>query len=401
LWVAGNIYASNIIGYTANVITVQDPLLYLQPSGNVTYPYNYDIGFYSAFTGGTGNTYQHTGLIRDFNDNTWKLASNLAEPAGTTLTFDANTVYDSFKSGAITSTSTINATGNITGGNVLTGGIVSSTGNAIHGNILTGGLISATGNITGGNVLNNGISSVTGNITGGNILTGGIVSSTGNAIGGNILTGGLISATGNITGGNVLNNGISSVTGNITGGNVLTGGLISATGNITGGNLSVGIGTLTVGNIVTTGNIAGNIGNATNTFNTVFAQATTALYADLAENYFADAEYAPGTVVVFGGEHEITVTTQFADVSVAGAISTDPAYLMNSGCNGLPVALRGRVPVKVVGPVTKGDLLVTAGQNPGYATSVGRSKEYPLAVFAKAIETNTNEGEKTIIAVIL
>ena len=74
---------------------------------------------------------------------------------------------------------------------------------------------------------------------------------------------------------------------------------------------------------------------------------------------------------------------------------------MNSGKEGLPVALRGRIPVQVIGPVTKGDLLVTAGQNPGYATSVGRSKEHPLAVFAKALETNTNEGTKVIEAVII
>jgi hypothetical protein len=104
---------------------------------------------------------------------------------------------------------------------------------------------------------------------------------------------------------------------------------------------------------------------------------------------------------VFGGAEEITTTTQFADVSVAGAISTNPAYLMNDGVKGLPVALRGRIPVKVIGPVNKGDLLVTAGQNPGYATSVGKSTEYPLAVFAKSIETNTNEGIKIITAVIL
>jgi hypothetical protein len=121
----------------------------------------------------------------------------------------------------------------------------------------------------------------------------------------------------------------------------------------------------------------------------------------LAENYAADAEYAPGTVVVFGGTAEITTTTQFADVRVAGAISTDPAYLMNSGEPGLAVALRGRVPVQVIGPVNKGDLLVTAGANPGYAISVGTSIDYPLAVFAKSIETNTNEGVKIITAVII
>lgn len=144
-----------------------------------------------------------------------------------------------------------------------------------------------------------------------------------------------------------------------------------------------------------------NIGSTTRWFNNIYGTAIHSLYADLAENYASDAEYEPGTVVVFGGDAEITVTNQFADVSVAGAISTNPAYLMNDSEPGSAVALRGRVPVKVIGPVTKGDLLVTAGQNPGYATSIGKSTEYPLAVFAKAIETNTEEGVKVITAVIL
>jgi len=161
-----------------------------------------------------------------------------------------------------------------------------------------------------------------------------------------------------------------------------------------------------VTSIVPTVNNTVNIGGSGSNFATVYAQtfsgtATTANYADLAEIYAADAEYAPGTVVIFGGDKEITTTTQFADVAVAGAISTDPAYLMNNAAEGLPVALRGRVPVQVVGPVRKGDLLVTAGATPGYAVSVGRSTDYPLAVFAKALETNPAEGAKTIEAVII
>ena len=150
----------------------------------------------------------------------------------------------------------------------------------------------------------------------------------------------------------------------------------------------------------------GDIGATGNRFGTVWATtfsgvSTTAQYADLAENYASDAEYEPGTVVVFGGDEEITTTNIFADVRVAGAISTNPAYLMNSEFAGQAVALRGRIPIKVMGPVQKGDLLVTAGQNPGYATSIGKSTEYPLAVFAKAIETNTDTGKKIITAVII
>ena len=89
-----------------------------------------------------------------------------------------------------------------------------------------------------------------------------------------------------------------------------------------------------------------------------------------------------------------------ADERVAGVISTQPAHLMNAGQPGLPVALRGRVPVLVIGPVCKGDSLVTSSV-PGHAQSVGRDRSYAQAVFAKAVETNTSPGEKIITAVIL
>lgn len=175
--------------------------------------------------------------------------------------------------------------------------------------------------------------------------------------------------------------------------------------DLTGSNIS-NVATITVNStggtsIVNGGaNASGNIGSASSYFNRVFATATTALYADLAENYIGDIEYAPGTVVIFGGEREITVTNEAGDERVAGVISTNPAYLMNSGEAGLPVALRGKVPTLVVGPVTKGDSLVTS-TTPGVAVSVGRSRDYAQAVFAKALETDNNENEKVILAVIL
>jgi hypothetical protein len=145
---------------------------------------------------------------------------------------------------------------------------------------------------------------------------------------------------------------------------------------------------------------AGNIGSSGATFNTVFARATTAQYADLAEKYESDAEYVPGSVVIFGGNKEITVTDQIGDERVAGVVSTEPAYLMNAASSGLPVALRGKVPVRVVGPVTKGDSLVTSTTT-GVAQSVGRSREYAQAVFAKALETDNSNNEKVIQAVII
>jgi hypothetical protein len=145
----------------------------------------------------------------------------------------------------------------------------------------------------------------------------------------------------------------------------------------------------------------GNIGASAQRFNTVFARATSAQYADLAENYLGDANYEVGTVVVFGGEKEITTTQLIADTAVAGVISTNPAYLMNSSLeNGQPVALRGRVPVKVTGTVKKGDLLVTS-DIAGTAVSVGRDNSHGHAVFAKSLEDKSTNEVQLIEAVII
>jgi hypothetical protein len=127
--------------------------------------------------------------------------------------------------------------------------------------------------------------------------------------------------------------------------------------------------------------------------------ASSAQFADLAEKYEADSVYETATVVVFGGEKEITTTTTLADTRVAGVISEYPAYIMNSLSNGQPVALRGKVPVKVVGTVKKGDLLVT-GELAG--TAVVASGEYsPNAVFAKSLESKNTTEIGIVIAVVL
>ena len=146
----------------------------------------------------------------------------------------------------------------------------------------------------------------------------------------------------------------------------------------------LGGGNVVVANILNAGgNGIGNIGNATNTFNTVFARSTSAQYADLAEIYTADAEYAAGTVVVFGGSAEVTADAQDSDPRVAGVVSTNPAYVMNNTLQSThvaTVALTGRVPCLVVGPVRKGDMMVAAGQgraraeaDPRVGTVVGKA----------------------------
>lgn len=128
---------------------------------------------------------------------------------------------------------------------------------------------------------------------------------------------------------------------------------------------------------------------------------TSARYADLAERYEADTAYDLGTVVVIGGDKEITETHKRADVSVAGIISENPGYKMNAdaGTNITHpyVALRGRVPCKVIGPVKKGQLLVSSSY-PGYAEAF-KTGDSPNAVIAKALEDFN--GVKGLIEVLV
>ena len=133
--------------------------------------------------------------------------------------------------------------------------------------------------------------------------------------------------------------------------------------------------------------------------NVLNVTATAARYADLAERYEADKMYLPATVVVVGGEKEITTTNLPADPKVAGVISHTPAYMMNceAGDDSTHpyVALKGRVKCKVYGTIKKGDLLVTS-KHPGYACSFVEG-DHPRAVFAIALESF--DGEFGIIEV--
>ena len=398
--------------------------------------------------------------------------------------------------GNVTVDTFVTATGNVTGGNILTVGVISATGN-IAGNFFIGNGSQLTGVVAASSYGNANVVanlaalgsnpiSTTGNITGGNILgganvnatthTGTTVSVTANVTGGNILTAGLISATGNITGGNVLGGAnvnatihtgtTVSVTGNITGGNVLgganvnaathTGTTVSVTSTVTGSQFNgsgagltsipaanvsgtvanatyatsagsattatsattagtvttaaqpniTSVGTLTgltINNATTAitngaANGVGNIGTSANSFNTIFAKATSAQYADLAEMYVADADYLPGTVLEFGGKHEVTVSNSAGSVLIAGVVSTNPAHLMNSTAQGeylAAIALVGRVPTLVVGPVFKGAMMVSAGN--GYA----QASATPAmgTVIGKAVEDFTGASGTIEIAV--
>jgi len=124
--------------------------------------------------------------------------------------------------------------------------------------------------------------------------------------------------------------------------------------------------------------------------------ATSARYADLAEKYLADAEYEPGTVVAVGGEAEVTAV-KFGDRAI-GVVSTAPAYMMNSELEGgTYVALKGRVPCKVVGTVRKGDRLVASNNGCAIAASFHQHPD----VFGIALENNSETGVKTVEVLVL
>jgi len=143
----------------------------------------------------------------------------------------------------------------------------------------------------------------------------------------------------------------------------------------------------------------GNIGSSTVGFNTIHAKATSAQYADLAEKYTTDHDYEAGTVVVFGGNSEITQSTISHDRKVAGVISTNPAVKMNDGLDGQYLALQGRVPCKVIGPIEKGDLVVTS-HVPGLGVKLDDTQYQPGCVIGKALELIEDQQEQVIEVVV-
>jgi hypothetical protein len=402
---SGNITGGNIITGGAVLATGQ-----ISATANVTGGNIITNGLVSV-----GGTISATGNITGGNINTAGLVSatgNLTNGIANVLT--GNAIVTSLVRGA-----TLSATGNITGGNLNATGL-SLSGNVVSSLSMTTP-ITTTANITGGFILGNGsqltgidatsIQNGTSNVrvvsSGGNVAIG--IGGTSNvavfATTGQFVTG-LISATGNIIGGNVISGGArvyrytasatapaAPVAGDhwyatgtdkiymfvndgttsqwvdqsypTTLSTLAINGNLSVGGTLTSANINFTGGSFSVSNLLNAGaNGAGNIGSSTTRFNTVFATtfsgvSTTANYADLAENYQADAVYEPGTVVVFGGKNEITVSDIDHDTRIAGVVSTNPAYLMNSAQdNGTPVALAGRVPCLVQGPVNKGDRLV-------------------------------------------
>ena len=302
----------------------------------------------------------------------------------TTGTVSATTLTDgsfSVSAGAITGASTGTFSGTVTGGS-LTDGTATLSSGALSG--ATTGSFSGTmtaGNFTTAGIITDGVASLSdGAITG--ATTG---SFSGAVTGGSLTDGTATLSSGALSGVTTLN-----LTSTITGATAVT-----ASGAVTGGTLTDGTASIASGAITgaTTGNFSGTV-----TANLFSGTATQARYADLAEKYTSDAEYEAGTVVKIGGDAEITMTTEHADSEVFGVISTDPAYLMNKDIDGLPVALQGRVPVKVIGKVKKGQRL-TSSDVPGLAWAADESTPIQ-AIIGRSLENKTDGNEGVVEAVI-
>ena len=168
--------------------------------------------------------------------------------------------------------------------------------------------------------------------------------------------------------------------------------------NILTGSAGVSDGTMTMSSGAITGGISASF-TGTVTATTFSGTATQAQYADLAEVYATDEDYPEGTVVKFGGDKEVTQTTEGFDNDVFGVISTTPAYLMNKDAEGQPIALQGRVPVRVIGKIAKGERLVSS-DIPGMAWALGSDDYDPRQVIGRSLEEK-EDGESGIIEAVI
>jgi hypothetical protein len=180
-------------------------------------------------------------------------------------------------------------------------------------------------------------------------------------------------------------------------------GATTLSGAVTASTTLAVTGITTVSNkILPNANNTIDIGAVGTTFATIYAKATSAQYADLAERFEADNVYLPGTVVELGGVKEITRAVQDLSESVFGVISTAAAYLMNAGAGSdathPAVAVNGRVPVRVIGRVNKGDRLVSAGN--GLARAATREEITAFNVIGRALADKQTQDEGTVEAIV-
>jgi len=271
-----------------------------------------------------------------------------------------------------------------------TGSIVATVDNTTHSTFAAAGITLAQGNFVG---------NLTGNASGSaaTLATARAIALTGDVTG-----------TANFDGSAGISIATTIAANSVALGTDTTGNYVGAgatSGNGISGSVSSEGGTFTVTSNATNANTGSTIvfrdGSGNFSAGVITATTTAARYADLAERYTADADYESGTVLVFGGEAEVTQTTSKYDKRIAGIVSTDPAFLMNESLeDGVSVGLVGRLPCKVVGEVRKGDLMVSS-DTAGHAEA-WRDESNPPAgsVIGKALENKTGAAADVIEVVV-
>jgi len=307
---------------------------------------------------------------------------------GTTTASSWITLAQSGGSGTTTFGS-VTVTGNLQANNI-------TAVNALVGDTITVRLATVTANASIANA----------NITNGNITT----LTTANITSGSSTTIGNITGTWTVTGGSAGNSLV------VANGNVYTTGIktdnyyyangtpFNPTGTYGNANVALFLPTYT-GNLqpalVTTSAIAGG-GTISGVWTLASGARLNATYADLAERFEADATYDAGTVVELGGEAEITAVVNELSEDVFGVVSNTAAYLMNAGAGDdlthPPVAVGGRVQVKVTGKVRKGQRLVSAGNGIARAAKIGEATSFN--VIGRALANKTTDDVGTVEAFV-
>jgi len=355
--------------------------------------------FASTTTGALTAVKQDSGLI--YNPSTGLLTSAAFSGSGASLTaLNGSNISTGTVAAARVATLNQNTTGTAGG---LSSAVTVSLSGAVTGSATftnAGDTASITTTATSDPTI-----TLTGAVTGSGTLTnlGDVSIATTNTADPTITLAGDLSGSATLT-----NLGSATLTATIAANSVALG--TDTTGNYVGagatsgsgisGSVSSEGGTFTVTSNATNANTGSTIvfrdGSGNFSAGVITATATTARYADLAERYTADADYEPGTVVELGGEYEVTQTQRARSTAIAGIVSTDPAYLMNSDSEGISVALIGRVPCKVVGKVRKGDMLISSDK-PGHAQAYKDIHNPPTgSVIGKAIENKDDDGTGVI-----
>jgi len=355
----------------------------LSTSGSATFnPSNASISIQPSGTGTATIAPATVGSINNMNIG----AVTRGSGAFTSLTSNGATTFTAGTASSSTSTGSLVVTGGVgISGNLYVGG-------TINGNItgtVTGNAASATQLQTARNINGvsfNGTADISINLNNSVTFNNG---GSGAASGSSFNGGGALTVSYNTVG-------APSTTGTNASGTWA----INITGNAATISSQANSATITATSSNTANQIVLRDGSGNFSAGVMTGTATAARYADLAEKYLSDKDYEVGTVVIFGGEQEITTTTLFMDTRVAGVISEKPAHLMNSELQGdypLAVALTGRVPVKVIGKVKKGDILVAAAKQ-GYA--IATANPTIGSIIGKALANKDDNGEGIVEVVV-